>query len=71
METTAPGVYRTFDDLYPIVTTRVSRRCYTKPCCAMLCFALDMRLFAREVMLIHAEPWHSRRCVFRGDLMCT
>jgi len=23
METTAPGVYRTFDDLYPIVTTRV------------------------------------------------
>ena len=23
METTAPGVYRTFDDLYPIVTARV------------------------------------------------
>ena len=23
MESTAPGVYRTFDDLYPIVSTRV------------------------------------------------
>ena len=23
MESTAPGVYKTFDDLYPIVTTQV------------------------------------------------
>ena len=37
MESTAPGVYRTFDDLYPIVTTRVSGRAGMRRIILVIC----------------------------------